>query len=152
VAAIVGTLLIGTGFNVTVLVSMAFVFAASANFPPLILALTWRRFNTTGALVGVTFGIIASVVMIVLSPPVWPGPDSQGSPSSLTFPGLVTIPIGFLGCWLGTMIGKREPDEGRGFDELLVRSETGLGAEGGPQLRRRRPRVEAPARAGEPVS
>ena len=35
VAAIVGTLLVGTGFNVTVLVSMAFVFAASANFPPL---------------------------------------------------------------------------------------------------------------------
>ena len=48
IAAIVGTLLVGTGFNVTVLVSMAFVFAASANFPPLILALTWRRFNTDG--------------------------------------------------------------------------------------------------------
>jgi cation/acetate symporter len=151
-AAIIGTVLIGTGFNVTVLVSMAFVFAASANFPPLILALSWRRFNTTGALVGVTFGIVASVVMIVLSPPVWPGPDSQGSPSSLTFPGLVTIPIGFLGCWLGTMLGKREEDEARGFDELLVRSETGIGAEGGPQLRPRRRRTEAPAPAGEPVT
>ncbi len=34
-AAILGTLAIGSGFNVTVLVSMAFVFAASANFPPL---------------------------------------------------------------------------------------------------------------------
>jgi cation/acetate symporter len=128
--AIVACILVGTGFNVTVLVSMAFVFAASANFPPLILALTWRRFNTTGALVGVTVGIIASVVMIVLSPPVWPGPDSQGSPSSLTFPGLVTIPIGFLACWLGTMLSKRSPQEEAGFDELLVRSETGIGAEG----------------------
>ena len=47
VAAILGTLAIGSGFNVTVLVSMAFVFAASANFPPLLLALFWRRFNTT---------------------------------------------------------------------------------------------------------
>jgi cation/acetate symporter len=153
VAAIVGTLLVGTGFNVTVLVSMAFVFAASANFPPLILALTWRRFTTTGALVGVAFGIVASVVMIVLSPPVWPGPDSQGSPSSLTFPGLVTIPIGFLGCWLGTMLGGRNEDEERGFDELLVRSETGLGAEGGPSIEPRRgraPGVAAPAR--EPVA
>ncbi len=151
IAAIVGTLLVGTGFNVTVLVSMAFVFAASANFPPLILALTWRRFNTTGALVGVAFGIVASVVMIVLSPPVWPGPDSQGSPSSLTFPGLVTIPIGFLGCWLGTMLGKRDSEDERSFDELLVRSETGLGAEGGPTLKRRRPRSRrggARARAG----
>jgi cation/acetate symporter len=152
VAAIVGTLLVGTGFNVTVLVSMAFVFAASANFPPLILALTWRRFNTTGALVGVAFGIVASVVMIVLSPPVWPGPDSHGSPSSLTFPGLVTIPIGFLGCWLGTMLGGRNEAEERGFDELLVRSETGLGAEGGPTIEPRRgraPGVAAPVR--EPV-
>ena len=106
-AAILGTIAIGSGFNVTVLVSMAFVFAASANFPPLILALFWRRFNTTGALTGIAFGITASVIMIVLSPPVWPGPDSQGSPSPLTFPGLVTIPIGFLGCWLGTMLSSR---------------------------------------------
>jgi cation/acetate symporter len=135
--------------RLTVLVSMAFVFAASANFPPLILALTWRRFNTTGALTGVAFGIVASIVMITLSPPVWPGPDSQGSPSSLTFPGLVTIPIGFLGCWLGTMLGRAEDGE-HSFDELLVRSETGLGAEGGPELRPpRRAREEAPLR--EPV-
>ena len=111
VAAIVATLPIGSGFNVTVLVSMAFVFAASANFPPLLLALTWRRFNTAGALTGIVVGIIASVVMIVLSPPVWPGPDSQGSPSPLTFPGIVTIPIGFLGCFVGTWLGS--PDEGR---------------------------------------
>src|SRR6478752_4646330 len=112
VAAILGTIAIGSGFNVTVLVSMAFVFAASANFPPLLLALLWRRFNTTGALTGIAFGITASVIMIVLSPPVWPGPDSQGSPSPLTFPGLVTIPIGFLGCWIGTMLGRPEPETG----------------------------------------
>ena len=136
VTAILGTLAVGSGFNVTVLVSMAFVFAASANFPPLILALLWRRFNTTGALTGIAFGITASVVMIVLSPPVWPGPDSQGSPSSLTFPGLVTIPIGFLGCWLGTMLSRREETTDATYDELLVRSETGIGSEGGPQPRR----------------
>ena len=40
VFAILATLLVGSGFNVTVLVSMAFVFAASANFPALLLALT----------------------------------------------------------------------------------------------------------------
>jgi len=145
--AIVATLLVGSGFNVTVLVSMAFVFAASANFPALLLALSWRRFNTTGALVGVAFGVIASVVMIVLSPPVWPGPDSQGSPSSLTFPGLVTIPIGFLGCWLGTMLSSAT-EEKRTYDELLVRSETGLGSEGAdPRRAPRRRRAAAAAAA-----
>ena len=149
-AAILGTLAIGSGFNVTVLVSMAFVFAASANFPPLLLALLWRRFNTTGALTGIAFGITASVIMIVLSPPVWPGPDSQGSPSPLTFPGIVTIPIGFLGCWLGTMLSKEEVGTERSYDELLVRSETGIGSEGGPELTPRsgRFRPHREARAG----
>ena len=32
------------------------MFAASANFPTLLFALTWRRFNTAGALTGVAFG------------------------------------------------------------------------------------------------
>jgi cation/acetate symporter len=136
VAAILGTLAIGSGFNVTVLVSMAFVFAASANFPPLLLALLWRRFNTTGALTGIAVGIVASAIMIALSPPVWPGPDSQGSPSPLSFPGLVTIPIGFLGCWLGTVLSRREETTGATYDELLVRSETGIGSEGGPAPRK----------------
>ena len=145
--AIVATLLVGSGFNVTVLVSMAFVFAASANFPALLLALTWRRFNTAGALTGVAFGFVASVVMIVLSPPVWPGPDSQGSPSPLIFPGLVTIPIGFLGCWLGTMLSSAT-EEKRTYDELLVRSETGLGSEGAdPRRTPRRRRAAAAATA-----
>ncbi len=142
VVAILATLAIGPGFNVTVLVSMAFVFSASANFPPLLLALTWRRFNTTGALTGILFGIVAGVVMIVLSPPVWPGPDSQGSPSSLTFPGIVTIPIGFFGCWLGTMLGKGAADQA--YDELLVRSETGIGAETGRPPTGRFRREEVP--------
>src|SRR4051812_29041787 len=130
--AILVTLLVGSGFNVTVLVSMAFVFAASANFPPLLFALTWRRFNTAGALTGIAFGVVAWVVMIVLSPPVWPGPDSQGSPSSFTFPGLVTIPIGVLGCWLGTVLSRPEAEGEHGYDQLLLRSELGVGAEAGP--------------------
>jgi cation/acetate symporter len=136
VVAMAATLAIGPGFNVSVLVSMAFVFAASANLPTLLFALTWRRFNTAGALTGFAFGCIASVVMIVLSPPVWPGADSQGSPSPFIFPGLVTIPIGFFGCWLGTMLSKEEIAEERTYDELLVRSETGLGSEGSGRFRR----------------
>src|SRR4051794_25235632 len=146
VIAMAATLAIGSGFNVSVLVSMAFVFAASANFPTLILALTWRRFNTTGAITGVVFGCIASVVMIVLSPPVWPGPDSQGSPSPLIFPGLVTIPIGFIGCWLGTMLSKEETRSERSYDELLVRSETGLGSELGGGRFKREPATATAAR------
>ena len=39
----------GAGFNVTVLVGLAFCIAASANLPALLFALFWPRFNTTGA-------------------------------------------------------------------------------------------------------
>ena len=43
----------GDDLNVSYMVGLAFAVAASANFPALLLALTWRRFNTTGAVAGV---------------------------------------------------------------------------------------------------
>jgi hypothetical protein len=67
---------------------------------------------------------------------VWPGPNSEGGLFSwydLANPGIISIPLGFIGCWLGTMLA-REPEAERKFDELYVRSETGLGAEVGTGL------------------
>ena len=63
----------------------------------------------------------------------------------------MTIPIGFLGCWLGTMLSKEEVGTERSYDELLVRSETGIGSEGGPGAARAaalraRPRSPLPVR------
>jgi cation/acetate symporter len=126
----------GEGLNVSFMVGLAFAVAASANFPALLLALTWRRFNTTGAITGVLFGVISSVALVIISPTVWPGPDSEGgliSGYDLANPGIISIPLGFIGCWLGTMLS-REPDAEFNFDELYVRSETGLGAEVGTGL------------------
>jgi cation/acetate symporter len=40
----------------------------------------------------------------------------------------VSIPLGFLGCILGTLLSHERGAE-RSFHELFVRSETGLGAE-----------------------
>jgi cation/acetate symporter len=124
VIAIVG----GSGLNVSFMVGLAFAVAASANFPALLLALTWRRFNTTGAVVGVVVGVVSSITLVILSPGVWPGPDSEGSPWPLANPGIVSIPLGFLGCYLGTVLS-REGKAERTFHELYVRSETGIGAE-----------------------
>jgi hypothetical protein len=47
---------------------------------------------------------------------------------TLANPGIISVPLGFFGCWLGTMLTKERKAE-RTFDELFVRSETGLGAE-----------------------
>jgi cation/acetate symporter len=121
----------GSGLNVSFMVGLAFAVAASANFPALLLALTWRRFNTTGAITGVLFGVISAIVLVVVSPKVWPGADTEtGSPIGWTLsnPGIVSIPLGFIGCFLGTMLSREHKAE-RTFDELFVRSETGLGAE-----------------------
>ncbi len=120
----------GQGLNVSFMVGLAFAVAASANFPALLLALTWKRFNTTGAVVGVLTGIISSIGLVILSPGVWPGPDSEGSPIGWTLanPGVVSIPLGFVGCWLGTVLS-RDESTGSSFHELWVRSETGIGAE-----------------------
>jgi cation/acetate symporter len=57
----------------------------------------------------------------------------------------VTIPLGFLGCWIGTMLSSATVEK-RTYDELLVRSETGLGSEGSDP-RRTRPRRRAAAAA-----
>jgi cation/acetate symporter len=129
VAAIV-TLLAGSGFNITFLVTLVFAIAASANFPTLLLALVWRRFTTRGAITGMVVGLASSILLIALSPAVWPGPDSEGSPVELDNPAIITIPLGFLACWLGTVVGGREPRAEEDFEELFVRSETGIGAVG----------------------
>ena len=68
----------GEGLNVSFMVGLAFAVAASANFPALLLALSWRRFNTSGAVTGVLFGVISSIALVVVSPTVWPGADSEG--------------------------------------------------------------------------
>ena len=94
----------GEGLNVSFMVGLAFAIAASANFPALLLALTWRRFNTTGAVCGVLLGVLSAIFLIIVSPGVWPGADSDtGSPIGWTLanPGIVSIPLGFLGCIVG---------------------------------------------------
>lgn len=129
VAGAAFTIAAGKGFNITFLVALVFAIAASANLPALVLSLAWRRFNTAGAVTGIVFGLVSSVVLIGLSPPIWPGPDSAGSPFPLSNPAVVSVPIGFIGCWIGTLLGRSTAEE-RSFAELEVRSQTGIGAAG----------------------
>ena len=129
--AIVIAVIGGEGLNVSFMVGLAFAIAASANFPALLLALTWRRFNTAGAVTGVLSGSSSAIVLVIVSPKVWPGADTDtGTPLAFTLanPGIVSIPLGFLGCYLGTVLSTEKRAE-HTFHELHVRSETGLGAE-----------------------
>ncbi|MFF4383385.1 cation acetate symporter [Kitasatospora sp. NPDC001547] len=114
------------------LVALAFAVAASANLPTLLYSLFWKRFTTTGAVSSVYAGLVSSVVLVVFSP-VLSGSDKSLFPHSdfhwfpLENPGLVSIPIGFLAGWIGTLLSGERPDPAK-YAELEVRSLTGLGA------------------------
>jgi cation/acetate symporter len=139
-AAILISVIIGDRANVTILATMATSIAASANFPVLLLTLTWRRMNTIGAVVGAMSGLLSALALILLSPAVWPG-GAASAPWPLVFPILGSAPLGFLGCWLGSVLSRREPGDDQRFESMQVRALTGLGSEEAPGL-------EATTRAG----
>jgi cation/acetate symporter len=98
--------------------------AASANLPVIVLSLFWRRFNTRGAVAGLATGLLSSLILILLSPSIMKG----DAIFPLENPGIVSIPLGFLGAVVGALTG-REPEAEEKFTELNVRANTGLGAE-----------------------
>ena len=115
----------GSDLNVSYMVGLAFAVAASANFPALLLALTWKRFNTTGAVCGVLFGVVSSIGIVLIGPDV----RTEDPIINLTQPAIISVPLGFLGCILGSLLSKEESRGEHTFEELHVRAETGLGAE-----------------------
>jgi cation/acetate symporter len=117
--------------NVAFLVALAFAVAASANLPAILYSLFWRRFNTSGAMWSIYGGLIAAVVLVFFSPVVSGSatamfPDSDWQFFPLSNPGIISIPIGFLCGWIGTLLSK-EHDADK-YAELEVRSLTGHGA------------------------
>src|SRR3989441_2143856 len=129
--AIAVAIVLGPTANVAFLVALAFAVAASANLPVIVFSLFWRRFNTTGAVAGLGTGLAASLALILISPSIM-GADRALFP--LENPGILSIPLGFLGAVLGTLL-TREPAAEVKFDELLVRANTGLGAEPAGRLK-----------------
>jgi cation/acetate symporter len=128
-------------FNVAFLVALAFAVAASANVPVILLTIFWKRFNTTGAVTGMLVGLISAVVLVILSPNVLTGPNPAPPATPiipidyifpLRSPALISVPLGFLGCYLGTIFGgrgaEREREQGLqvSYDEIRVRANTGF--------------------------
>ena len=119
--------------NVAFLVALAFAVAASANLPTILYSLFWSRFTTRGAVWSMIGGLVSAIVLIAFSPVVSgtetsmiPGADFAWFP--LTNPGIVSIPLGFLLGWIGSLT-----DPGRESKQLAaemeVREFTGFGAE-----------------------
>ncbi|ROO90485.1 cation/acetate symporter [Actinocorallia herbida] len=132
--------IIARNLNVAFLVALAFAMAASANLPAIVLSLFWRRFTSAGAVAGIYGGLGGSLVLVAFSPVVsgkvdpLTGQSLSLLPAGLDFavfplenPGLVSIPFGFLCAIVGTLFSSERP-EPSAYDELSVRSLTGVGS------------------------
>jgi cation/acetate symporter len=89
--------------NVAYMVMLAFVIAASANFPVLFMSVLWKDCTTKGAVAGGFVGLIMAVVLTVLSPSVWVHVMHHPA-GSAWFPydsaAIFSIPAAFLTIWL----------------------------------------------------
>jgi cation/acetate symporter len=77
----------------------------------LLLAIYWDGLTTRGAVVGGTFGLIASVVLTAMGPTIWSKVLGLG-PAIFPYdsPALFTVPLTLFVCWL-VSIAKVEPEE-----------------------------------------
>ena len=128
--------------NVAFLVALAFAIAASANLPSIVYNVFWRRFNTRGAVWSIYGGLISSVGLVIFSPIMSgkgidpaTGKNLSLLPTSIDIswfplenPGIVSIPLGFLLGYIGSVTSK-EPEAERRYNELEVRALTGAGSE-----------------------
>jgi cation/acetate symporter len=130
---------LGPASNAGILATFGMAVAASANFPVLVLSIFWRRFNTAGAIAGLSVGLLSAIGLIVAGPNVMgiDPPNAIGTAHHLIqanpwFPlenvGILSVPLGFAAAVLGTLFSK-EPSAEAKFNELMVRANIGLGAE-----------------------
>ena len=122
------------GQNIAFLVALAFAVAASANLPTILYSLYWSRFTTRGAVWSMYGGLISCILLIAFSPVV-SGSEGAMFGANIDFaifplsnPGIVSIPLGFLLGWIGSLTDKGVESK-KLAAEMEVRSLTGHGAE-----------------------
>lgn len=116
--------------SISFLVGLAFAIAASAVLPAVLYNLWWRRFTTRGAVWSMYGGLATAVLLVALSPAVSGDPaallpDADFAVFPLHNPGLVSVPVGFLLGWLGSVGDRREPG-GADFTEMETRVLAGV--------------------------
>lgn len=108
----IGLALAVQGSNVQFLATFAITVCASSLFPATVYALYRRRFDRAGALCCLYGGVIVAVVLQSFSPtvsgtPLSLFPERNFAWFPLSYPGLVSIPLGFALGWAGSRRGER---------------------------------------------
>ncbi|ACL58090.1 cation/acetate symporter ActP [Methylobacterium nodulans] len=83
--------------NIAFLVGLVFAIAASANFPVIVLSVSWRGLTTRGAVAGSLAGLLCALALMALGPSVWTAVLGLG-PAPLPYdnPALFSVPLAFL--------------------------------------------------------
>ncbi|MEW5762989.1 MAG: sodium/solute symporter [Bacillota bacterium] len=117
------------GQNVAFMVGLAFAVACSANFPALLLSITWKRFSTAGATASILVGAILATGLIILSPTVWV--DVFKYPAALfplKNPAIVSMTASFIVAFAVSVLCPDRKAEEK-FDVQKVRTYLAVGAE-----------------------
>jgi cation/acetate symporter len=121
--------------NVAYMVMLAFVIAASTNFPVLFMSVLWKGCTTKGAVTGGFVGLITAVTLTIGSASVWEAVMLYPK-GSAWFPynsaALFSVTAAFLTIWLVSILDRsqRAQEDRAGFLAQQIRSETGIGASG----------------------
>jgi cation/acetate symporter len=119
--------------NIAFMVGLAFAIAASANFPVLLLSVIWPKLTTRGATIGGFAGLLAALILTVISPAIWVDVlHNKAAIFPFSAPALFSMPLGFFFCWLFSITdtSDRARIDLAGFEAQYIRSQTGIGAEG----------------------
>ncbi|MGW1883289.1 sodium/solute symporter [Streptomyces sp. NPDC001970] len=100
-------------WNGQLMITLSFCIGASAVAPALVYSLFWRRYTRTGLLSTLITGAVSALVLmtgskLVSGSPqsVFPEHDFNWFPFTTT--GLVSVPLGFLAGWLGSILSARD--------------------------------------------
>lgn len=120
--------------NIAFMVGLAFSIAASCNFPIILLSMYWSKLTTRGAMIGGWLGLITAVMLMVLGPTIWVQVLGNAKPIfPYEYPALFSMLAAFIGTWLFSITDSSASgaEERRRFQAQFVRSQTGIGIEGG---------------------
>ncbi len=118
--------------NVTFLVSLTFIVAASSNLPVLLFTIYWKRFNRAGAVTGMISGLVGAFVLVLFGPHIMHPVDGwipHEPLIPLNNPGIIAIPLGFLGAYLGTVFSGKPQENAADFAKFTVKAHTGAGGD-----------------------
>ena len=119
--------------NIAFMAGLAFGIAAAGNFPVLFLSMYWKGLTTRGALAGGYGGLMAAVILVVLSKSVWVTVFGYATPVfGYDQPALFAMPLAFLLAYVFSVTDKTEraDKEREAYDDQWVRAQTGFGADG----------------------